>query len=41
MALSQAFTFTFRDFRGGVLFAPVFDVRGLALELPRVLTLCP
>jgi hypothetical protein len=41
MALSQQFTFTFRDFRGGVLFAPVFDVRGLALELPRVLTLCP
>jgi len=41
MALSRTFTFTFRDFRGGVLFAPVFDVRGLALELPRILANCP
>ncbi len=41
LALTRQFLFTFRDFRGGVLFAPLFDVRGLALVLPEVTAACP
>lgn len=41
LALSQRLFFTFRDFRFGALFAPLFDIRGLALVLPQITAACP
>jgi adhesin/invasin len=40
LAASQTFRMAFQDFRGPT-FVALFDVRGLSLELPRVMSTCP